>query len=299
MVMAPLLVFWNPLCAQHDEHAAHSLMAPDRLRQVVAAVQAVPGIELRSSPCAGLDVFLRGHDNRYLQTLLEPSRAGGQTVLKLDNDTFVNAHTWQALQYSAGGLCAAVNALLDQETKYAFNVGYAGHHAHSGHGEGFCFTNQTVLAVRYAQELGISRIAVLDFDTHAGNGTIAALMDEPHVLFAETYQKGYPGNVGFRGFRPAHILRERVNRASEFRKAWVKLLDSVSQFGPEIVLVSAGFDGHLEDPLGLPRLTDEDYAWMGSALRGLGVPLAATLEGGYSVTATARCAALFVAELSA
>lgn len=287
-------IYSHPDIFLHDAHASHVAMAQTRISDIYEAVSRVPGIALHRARQATREEFERIHAAEYLDLLSTPLVPG--QVLRFNSETIVNEHTWTALAYSAGAVCEAVEQALAGSERHAFCVGYAGHHAQDAAAEGFCFTNPVAIGARHALAEGARRVGVLDFDTHSGNGTILSLMDEPALLFAETYQKGFPGAF-LPGRRPDNIRRIRCNTAFDFRLAWAELFSAVDDFGPDVILVSAGFDAHKADPLGLIGLDDDDYAWFARSLAELGYPVVATLEGGYSVADTARCAALFVKTL--
>ena len=138
---------------------------------------------------------------------------------------------------------------------------------------------------------------MLDFDTHAGDGTVLALLDEPRALVAETYQPGFPG-----AFLPNQtrdgIVRFKTDHAPKFLDYWQRILDRVHAFEPAVVLVSAGFDAHRADPLSRIGVSDSAYVRLGEQLRALQCPVVAGLEGGYNLDSTRRCAALFCEQLS-
>lgn len=289
-------VYSHPDIFLHDAHAQHVAMESTRIADIYAAVSAVAGVQAKQARQATLEEFARVHEREYLDILRAPLARG--SVLRFDRETVVNEFTWNALALSAGAVCGAVESALAGDESAAFCVGYAGHHALTDGAMGFCFTNAIAIGARHARAQGAERVAVLDFDTHSGNGTILSLLDEPSIMVAETYQKGFPGAF-LPGYMPTNVHRRRCDSAREFTHAWLNLLTKVRDFNPSLVLVSAGFDAHQADPLGLIGLTDLDYAWLASSIAAIGAPVVATLEGGYSVADTARCAALFVATLHA
>jgi acetoin utilization deacetylase AcuC-like enzyme len=214
--------------------------------------------------------------------------------MTLAPDTELNRYSWRALTLSAGAACQAVDAVLARQVAHAFNPVYAGHHAARSSADGFCFVNTALVAAFHARACGVGRIAVLDFDVHSGNGTISGLVAQPDILFAETFQPGYPGAIFQKTLRPAHILRKKCLERRDFLRAWHGFFDSLRAWRPDLVIVSAGFDAHRADPLGTLKLLDEDYVWLARGLLTLDAPVVASLEGGYSVPDVARCAALFV-----
>jgi acetoin utilization deacetylase AcuC-like enzyme len=290
-------VYSHPDIFLHDA-AGHVAMATDRIARIYAQVAAVPGVALQLAREATREELGRNHSAEFLDQLEQNTpREDGQRHY-IDNETVLNRHTWRALTLSAGAACQAVDAVLAGTAANAFCVTYAGHHAQEGAAGGFCFTNQAAIAARHALSRGAQRVAVLDIDTHSGNGTVLSLMGDERVLFAETYQAGYPGNF-LCGFCPDNVQRVRCATPAQFRQGWSELLASVTAFNPDLIVVSAGFDAHGEDPLGAMGLSDEDYRWVAREILQANRRVVACLEGGYNVEVTARCAALFAAELVA
>ena len=291
-------IFWHPAIFLHDQAAGHAAMAEDRIAMVAGQLLALPHVAPRLAEPATREQLLRVHDLAYVERLARTSLLPQGQELVLAPDTALNRYTWPALKLSAGAACQAVDAVLGREVDHAFNPGYAGHHASRAGADGFCFVNTALVAAFHAQALGVERIAVLDFDVHSGNGTIAGLMVRPEFLFAETFQPGYPGAILQKTPRPAHILRKKCAERRDFLRAWHRFFETLCEWRPELVVVSAGFDAHRADPLGTLKLLDEDYAWLARGLLTLDAPVVATLEGGYSVPDVARCAALFVDTLA-
>jgi len=296
-----VLVTWHPDIFLHDLSVAHVAMDQNRIATIQASISSLAAsgrVHLQLANPATQEQFTRVHEPEYLESLADTANLAAGELFAFDRETRLSKHTWRALQLSAGGACQAVDAVMAGRAFHAFNVAYAGHHAQASHASGFCFTNPVAIAALHARAQGVERVAVLDIDTHSGNGTILTLLSHPEILFAETYQRGYPGSF-LPGVRPEHILREKCNQIREFGYGWTRLLDKVAAFNPQLVLVSAGFDAHRADPLNIPGLADDHYVWIAEKIASLGAPVVATLEGGYSVPDTARCAALFVDRLSA
>lgn len=293
----PTHVYSHPDIFLHDA-AGHVAMATDRIARIYAQVSAVPGVVLHQAREATQAELERNHSADFLGQLRENTPAEDGMRHYIDNETVLNRHTWRALTLSAGAACQAVDAVLDGTAANAFCVTYAGHHAQEEAAGGFCFTNQAAIAARHALARGAQRVAVLDIDTHSGNGTVLSLMGDERVLFAETFQAGYPGNF-LGGFCPDNVQRERCSSPAEFRQSWTDLLAKVAAFAPDIIVVSAGFDAHRADPLGAMGLCDEDYRWVAGEILNVNRRVVACLEGGYNVEVTARCAALFTGELVA
>lgn len=302
------LIVHHPDIALHDRHASHGIMADNRIDSVANAVLGVQGVTARLARPATILQLGRYHTQAYLDNLQRNAPTQPGQTHCFDDETQMNSHTWRALQLSAGAACDAVDAVMREEAVNAFCPVYAGHHAGPDSAEGFCIINTVAVAMHYAIAAGIKRLAVLDIDTHSGNGTIAAVRrydpgdpdcvpgagTDVSVLFAETYQNGYPGNF-LVGRKPANVFRERVGARYQFFVAWEgELLPTIRTFAPEMILVSAGFDTHMADPLGDVRLLDCDYPRIAQAILAVCPRVVAVLEGGYDIDATSRCAALFV-----
>ncbi|MGB0515124.1 MAG: histone deacetylase family protein, partial [Wenzhouxiangellaceae bacterium] len=171
-----------------------------------------------------------------------------------------------------------------------------GHHAESGRAMGFCLFNSIAAAAERAlSRPGIRRVAICDFDVHHGNGTEAIFAGRRDVLFASSHQIPlYPGTGDPRQDVAANVHNASLPPGSggnEFRDAWRRyLFEPIDQFGPDLILISAGFDAHWRDPLAQLELKDEDYFWIGHQLRELAMThargrLATSLEGGYDLKA--------------
>lgn len=291
-------IFWHPDVFLHDLHAHHAAMDRNRMESVALAVLGLENVRPQLAEPATFEQLSLAHDPDYLHQLFSSVALRDGERMALAPDTELNRHTWRALTLSAGAACQAVDAVLAKQVSHAFNPVYAGHHAQHHGADGFCFVNTALVAALHAQARGLKRVAVLDFDVHSGNGTVMGLLERPEFLFAETYQKGYPGPFLQRTPRPAHILRKKCDSRRDVLRGWLSMFETVREWRPELVVVSAGFDAHHADPLGKLGLQDSDYEWLAASLLTLGAPMVATLEGGYSVPDVARCAALFVNTLA-
>lgn len=291
-------LYWHPDIFLHDLVAGHSAMAENRLERFFEIMAAVPGVRTELALPVGTSRFLMAHHPEYVQRLCEAAPVVPGEQHALDSETILNEHTLRTLQLSVGAVCQAVDAVRKGDAVNAFCCGYAGHHAGPRGTSGFCFVNPIAIAARYALERGVQRLAILDFDTHAGNGTILSFLEpDSRVMFAETYQPGYPGKFLPGDQRPPHILRKKCNHPAFFLQHWRKMLSQISGFHPELVLVSAGFDAHREDPLSRMGLSDFHYQQLAKEILAITPRVVATLEGGYNLESAPRCAGLFLAEM--
>ena len=222
----------------------------------------------------------------------------------IDPDTFVGRASYTAALHAAGGACAMTAALLAGEAKAGFcSVRPAGHHAERERSMGFClFNNVAVAAAAAIAESGLRRVFVLDWDVHHGNGTAEIFRGRADVLFASLHQAGlYPGSGPLQdagsGAGEGYTLNLPVPAGSG-EPLWLALLERVvlpaaASFEPELVLISAGFDAHAEDPLAGCRLETRSFAAMAERVSELSlagaIPVGAVLEGGYNPEVLADC----------
>jgi acetoin utilization deacetylase AcuC-like enzyme len=303
------MIYTHPACLQHFPGPGHP-EAPERLQAVLKA--------LATPEFADLPRIEAPRVERALVERVHPGIAFAQVfahaphaeLLRLDADTVMHPApaSLEAALRAAGAVVAAVDALLDGRARRAFcAVRPPGHHATPERPMGFCVFNNVALAATHALERGLTRVAVLDFDVHHGNGSQDCFAHEPRVLFASSHQWPlYPGSgrldeTGVGNVFNAHLPAGSGSR--EFRTAWGdRLLPAVDAFRPQLILVSAGFDAHRLDPLGGLDLDDDDYAWItreivAIAERHGGGRVVSTLEGGYSLTALAEAGAAHVRAL--
>jgi acetoin utilization deacetylase AcuC-like enzyme len=258
-----------------------------------------------------MDVLTAVHPQEYVAEIRAVSEAGGGAF---DPDTLASAGSYGAALHAAGGACAMVEALAGGEARAAFSaLRPPGHHAEPEVAMGFCLFNNVAVAARHALDsLGLERVFVLDWDVHHGNGTNDIFHADPRVLFASIHQSPlYPGtgpiaDVGS-GAGEGYTINLPVPPRSD-EPLWLSLVEHVvlpaaRDFDPQLVLVSAGFDAHRDDPLADCRLEVESFARMALQVRGLadrlGVPVGAVLEGGYDLAALARSCAATLEALAA
>jgi acetoin utilization deacetylase AcuC-like enzyme len=200
----------------------------------------------------------------------------------LDGDTFAGPTTWEAARLAAG---CAIRAL---EAEGLALVRPPGHHALFDCAMGFCIFNNVAVAARHAQvELGLERVAIVDFDVHHGNGTEALFRDDPSVLFVSLHQWPFWPGSGGPGTSDEHTLNVPLPAGSgdgEYRQAFAEVVEpAVRSFDPDLLLVSAGFDAHEADPLAGMEMTADGFRELARRCAALAPRMAAVLEGGYNL----------------
>jgi len=296
--MSVLTVVTHPDCASHHPVPGHP-ESPERLQAALDGIAQLDSVDwLEARPATG-DELGRVHDTDWLQKLerIERRVEADAVVESLDPDTRAARGSFRAARLAAGAAIQAVEHCLDSPASPAFALTRPpGHHAESARAMGFCLYNAVATAAASAlTDPRIRRIAICDFDVHHGNGTEAIFAGRDDVLFVSSHQFPlYPGTGDPRLPASANVRNAGLppdSGSNEFRHAWLAaLLDSVDRYNPDLILVSAGFDAHLRDPLAQLKLRDEDFYWIGRELRMLADSrasgrLVAVLEGGYDLKA--------------
>jgi acetoin utilization deacetylase AcuC-like enzyme len=293
-------VYSHPACLDHQPGAGHP-ECPARLQAVTDALRAaLPGLEWHEAPLASRSAALRVHTPALVDRVYE-AVISGEALERLDADTAMGAASPEAARRAAGAVVAAVDAVMAGEIRQAFcAVRPPGHHATRETAMGFCLLNGIAIGAAHAVAAhGLTRVAVVDFDVHHGNGTEAIFASEPRVLYLSSHQSPlYPGTGRESDTGVGNIVNATLpprSGSGPFREAWrARLLPALEAFRPQVLLVSAGFDGHRLDPLADLELGPEDYRWLSQALadvarRHCGGRLVSVLEGGYSLTALREC----------
>jgi acetoin utilization deacetylase AcuC-like enzyme len=298
-----MLYFSHPACLEHDPRVGlygHP-ENPERLRAIEAALAARDwlGWERREAPAASEEELALVHPAEHVEAIRELCRAGGGAI---DADTYAGPASYEAALRAAGGACEMTRALLRGEAEVGFcALRPPGHHAEPARAMGFClFDNVAVAAALAIAELGVERVFILDWDVHHGNGTAEVFRRRADVLVAGIHQGGiFPGS-GARddagsGPGEGYTINLPVPAGSG-EDVWLPLIEDVvlpaaDQFRPQLVLVSAGFDAHRDDPLAGCLLEAASFGRMAALTReaaaGWGAPLGAVLEGGYDPAALA------------
>ena len=304
-----LRLYTHPICLQHDPGLGHA-ESPARLRAVLAALDhdRFAALDRVEAPRATREQLARVHDADYIDRILASAPAEG--TLRLDEDTLMSPASAEAALRAAGAAVAAVDAVMSGDGERAFcAVRPPGHHATRDQAMGFCLFNNVAVAAAHAIGAhGLKRVAIADFDVHHGNGTQAIFEQEPRVLFISSHQSPlYPdsGREDERGV--GNIVNAPLSPGDgsyAFRELWDgALLPRLMAFKPQLLLISAGFDAHRDDPLADIRLGSEDYAWITERLVDVarahaGGRIVSSLEGGYHLGALAASASAHVAALA-
>ena len=299
-----------PVYLSHPASLAHDTGAhPERAERIVAIEAELArrdwlGYARAEAPRVARADLVAVHPDRYVAGIRELSESGGGPI---DLDTVVSAGSWEAAQRAAGGACALVDGLLDG----AFPVGVSalrppGHHAETARAMGFCLFNNVAVAARHALDVrGLSRVLILDWDVHHGNGTEEIFYASPSVLYASIHEWPlYPGTGSASSVGGARAPATTGTGDGGFVSLVEHVVGAVGRaWRPELVLVSAGYDAHRDDPLASCAVTDGGYAAMTASVRRLAAdvdaPVGVVLEGGYDLGALARSMAATMEVLAA
>jgi len=291
----------HPSSLEHDT-GTH----PERPARIVAVERALAerdwlGWDVRESPAVEPSVLHAVHPEPYVASIAEVSAAGGGA---LDADTLVSEGSYRAALHAAGGAAALVDALLGGDgPRFGASLHRPpGHHALPARAMGFCLFNNVAVAARRALDRwGAERVLILDWDVHHGNGTNDIFHRDPDVLYVSIHESplypgtGPPGDAGS-GPGEGYTVNLPVPAGSG-DAAWCSLVEHVVvalglEYRPGVILISAGFDAHVRDPLAGCRVTREGYAQMAASMRSLAdeldVPVGVVLEGGYDLEALAE-----------
>ncbi|MBM3584066.1 MAG: histone deacetylase family protein [Alphaproteobacteria bacterium] len=304
------LLLTHPACLDHRP-GPHHPERPARLSSVLAALAApaFAALERREAPRATDEQLGRVHQAAYVDQAL--ASIPPQGTLHYDPDTVVSPGSGEAALRAAGAVVAAVDAVAAGQAANAFcAVRPPGHHAERAAAMGFCLFNNVAVGALHARAVhGLARVAVVDFDVHHGNGTQHMFERDPALFYGSTHQwPHYPGTGAAEETGVGNIVNAPLAPGSDgraFRAAVTRtLLPALDAFRPDLVMISAGFDAHHDDPLANLALDEEDFAWitrelMAVAARHGAGRVVSTLEGGYNLEALAGSAAAHVSALMA
>jgi acetoin utilization deacetylase AcuC-like enzyme len=307
--MSTTLLITHPACLEHLMPAGHP-ERPDRLRAIERALEAEKFQTLARSqaPLASLETIALCHPMDYIVEVREAAPREG--LIHLDADTAMSPGTFEAALRAAGGAIHAVDEVLTKKAANAFVATRPpGHHAETARPMGFCLFDNAAIAARYAQQrYGIASAAIVDFDVHHGNGSQEIFWSDKTVMYCSTHQMPlFPGTgaVGESGEHNTVVnapLRPGDGGAA-FRAALeTRILPRLAEFKPELVIISAGFDAHMRDPLANINLAEADFVWATQKLMDMadtcaGGRVVSLLEGGYDLQALGNSVAAHVATL--
>ena len=304
----PAAFITHPDCLRHDMGAHHPECSArlSAIEDQLIASGLGQHLQRFDAPLATDEQLARVHPLEYVRAIRDAAPRHG--TVHLDPDTAMNPHSLQAALRAAGAAVLATDLVVSGKAQTAFcSVRPPGHHACRARPMGFCIFNNVAVAARHALEAhGLERVAIIDFDVHHGNGTEDIFEGDPQVLMASTFQHPfypYSGtedparnmvNVPLAAGAGSREFKEAV------REAWLPALD---EFGPQLVLFSAGFDAHAEDDMAMLRFTDADYAWVTAQLKDVADRhaqgrIVSVLEGGYALSALGRSVVQHVRVLS-
>ncbi len=285
-------------CLKHEMISGHP-ECPQRLSVIEDHLQTAGIFDFllhMEAPKVTVEQLNRVHDRDYVQQIFASSPSEG--LVHIDDDTAMNPHTLNAARHASGAAVLASDKVLLGEVDNAFcNIRPPGHHAERCQAMGFCFFNNVAVGAAHAlEEYGLERLAVLDFDVHHGNGTENIFYGDRRVMVCSCYQHPFYPFTGT-ATQDGHLINVPLKAGSiggDFRqlieRQWMPQLE---RFKPQMLFISAGFDGHYEDDMAELNLGDSDYAWVTRRIMDIAQQhaenrIVSLLEGGYALNALGR-----------
>ena len=304
----PTRYFHHSIFSEHLTGPGHP-ERPDRMKAVAAALEdeAFQHLDRVEAPEGALASIYRCHPEDHVRKIATTIPDDG--MVRIDGDTIVSPKSFTAALHAVGGATAAVDAVISGQATNAF-VGARppGHHAETVTAMGFCLFNSAAIAARHAQAVhGLTRVAIVDWDVHHGNGTQQIFWEDPSVMYCSTHQMPlYPGTGAKTEQGAGNIVNAPLasgDGGDVFREAFAsRILPELEAFEPDLIIISAGFDAHHRDPLAGINLTEADFSQATAALmdvadRHCGGRLVSLLEGGYDLQGLALSTAAHVKRL--
>jgi len=302
-----ITLFSHSDCELHDMGDMHP-EAPERVGQIRDQLIA-SGLDMfvayDQAPLADIEQLKETHTPAYINHLVEQDRWLALQVeqgavnpsIQLDPDTLMMQHSFRAALRAAGAGIAAVDEVLDTANKRAFcAVRPPGHHAVKDGAMGFCILGNVAIAAHHAlNNRGLKRVVIVDFDVHHGNGTENIVEGDERIRLYSSYQGNFYPYPDKDAAKPnvIHTPLEAGTKGEQFREAVSGWFADIDAFAPELIIISAGFDAHVEDPLAQLRLRESDYNWITTELvkiadRHAAGRIVSMLEGGYNLSALGR-----------
>ncbi len=298
----------HPACLKHENGPGHP-ERPDRLRAVdkVLSHQLFQPLVRKTAPEGSIEQVALAHPKNYIDLIMAARPKSGYAYI--DGDTSMNEHSWKAIMMSVGGITHAVDTVIEGKHKNAFvAMRPPGHHAETTRAMGFCIFNHAAIAAYHARaKHGAKRVAVIDFDVHHGNGTQEIFWSDKNLFYGSTHQMPlFPGTGALSETGVGNIWNAPLKAGDggeKFKTAMKeRVLPALHNFSPDLLIISAGFDAHKDDPLANLTFVEDDFGWITDELLEVAEKqcngrVVSTLEGGYDLESLARSTGVHVKQL--